>query len=615
MPSSIISPFPVFNDLDGSPLENGYIYIGQSNLNPETAPVNVFWDAARTIPAAQPIRTIGGFPSRNGSPSNVYVEADTYSITVRNSRRVFVYSAFDQSDAPSSVFDISTQVITATAGQTTFTLTTFTYLPGTDTLQVYRNGLRLTSGTDYLESNTSTVTMTTPAALGDEFLFQGGAVITGGNIPGTGVSFIQAGTGAIPRNMQDKAREIASVSDFGAAGNGSTDDTTAFNNAALLGRLTIIPKSTLGYNFPSPFIPKGAAWLPDPSMDWFNLTDSGNFSILKGTRQNLPESANIWRFADRVFISDAADKLTGNDTIQDNDANKSWFGNTINYAGYLGRNGKLVISSSPNYLAATGKDIPYGIAVGMRGSDTDQEVIGVGSHVVPTGSNGWGFIAELQREGDVQCIGIEIAAKNKGSYDTTQTTVSQTVGVFGLWLQGGGDSTFGGSPTYPSTAGVVFLKGSSTWNSGIVFLKNSLTSGRAMSLSSEGIGGNHYIEWQNAVGNSIFTITSTKTTATGPLQLQCNNNGIDIYQSGNSILSIGAPASNVNGLGIYGSATNVTPQIFAQGSDTNIDILLSPKGTGRVRFGTHVGTGDVACNGYIEIKGADGIIRKLMTTA
>jgi hypothetical protein len=231
MPSSIISPFPVFNDLDGSPLENGYIFIGQSNLNPETAPVNVFWDAARTIPAAQPIRTIGGFPSRNGSPSNVYVENDTYSITVRNSRRVFVYSAFDQSDAPSSVFDISTQLITATASQTTFSLTVFSYLPGTETLEVYRNGLRLNLGLDYLETNSSTVTLTAPAALGDQFLFQGGAVITGDQTPGSSVSFIQAGVGAITRNMQDKARESVSVKDFGAVGDGVTDDTAAIQAA------------------------------------------------------------------------------------------------------------------------------------------------------------------------------------------------------------------------------------------------------------------------------------------------------------------------------------------------------------------------------------------------
>jgi hypothetical protein len=118
----------------------------------------------------------------------MYVSADTYSITVRNKNRVLVFSAFDQSDAPTSVFDVSTQVITATAGQTTFTLTTFTYLPGTDTLQVFRNGLRLTSGTDYAESSTSIATLTNPATVGDEFLFQGGKVIRNGNALVPGIS-------------------------------------------------------------------------------------------------------------------------------------------------------------------------------------------------------------------------------------------------------------------------------------------------------------------------------------------------------------------------------------------------------------------------------------------
>jgi hypothetical protein len=93
MSSSIVSPFPTFNDLDGTPLENGYIYIGTANLNPETSPISVFWDSALTIPAAQPIRTISGYASRNGSPANVYVSPSTFSITVRNVNKVFVYSA------------------------------------------------------------------------------------------------------------------------------------------------------------------------------------------------------------------------------------------------------------------------------------------------------------------------------------------------------------------------------------------------------------------------------------------------------------------------------------------------------------------------------------------
>jgi hypothetical protein len=35
---SIQPPFPIFTDTDGSPLENGYIWIGTANLDPEATP-------------------------------------------------------------------------------------------------------------------------------------------------------------------------------------------------------------------------------------------------------------------------------------------------------------------------------------------------------------------------------------------------------------------------------------------------------------------------------------------------------------------------------------------------------------------------------------------------
>lgn len=87
------SPFPQYFDRDGSPLDDGQLYFGQVNQNPETAPITVYWDAAGTQPAAQPIRTLNGYTYRNGSPAQVYAAAD-YSITVRDRRgRLVFYSA------------------------------------------------------------------------------------------------------------------------------------------------------------------------------------------------------------------------------------------------------------------------------------------------------------------------------------------------------------------------------------------------------------------------------------------------------------------------------------------------------------------------------------------
>ncbi len=89
---SIQPPFPAFTDIDGQPLENGYVFVGTANLNPVTNPISVFWDAALTQPAAQPVRTLGGYPMNSGTPARLYVNSD-YSIQVQNSKGSVVYSA------------------------------------------------------------------------------------------------------------------------------------------------------------------------------------------------------------------------------------------------------------------------------------------------------------------------------------------------------------------------------------------------------------------------------------------------------------------------------------------------------------------------------------------
>jgi hypothetical protein len=105
---SIQPTYPIFTDIDGQPLENGYIFIGTANLDPQTNPINVYWDAALTISAPQPIRTLAGYPSRNGTPARLYVNSD-YSIRVQNRNGSMVYSA------PSATERYSNVVVSANA--------------------------------------------------------------------------------------------------------------------------------------------------------------------------------------------------------------------------------------------------------------------------------------------------------------------------------------------------------------------------------------------------------------------------------------------------------------------------------------------------------------------
>ncbi len=109
---SIQPTYPIFTETDGLPLENGYIWIGAANLDPQGNPINVYWDTALTISAPQPIRTLNGYPSRNGTPARLYVNSD-YSIRVQNSKGSLVYSAPAATERYSGVVLDSTAISAA----------------------------------------------------------------------------------------------------------------------------------------------------------------------------------------------------------------------------------------------------------------------------------------------------------------------------------------------------------------------------------------------------------------------------------------------------------------------------------------------------------------------
>jgi hypothetical protein len=97
MSIEVTSPFTVFYDRSGQPLDAGYIYIGAAGINPEASPTMVYWRTPPVSTAAQPIRTLAGYPSRNGSPDTIFINQTAYSIVVRDKNGTLVFSNLNAS--------------------------------------------------------------------------------------------------------------------------------------------------------------------------------------------------------------------------------------------------------------------------------------------------------------------------------------------------------------------------------------------------------------------------------------------------------------------------------------------------------------------------------------
>ena len=119
--------------------------------------------------------------------------------------------------------------VTATQGQTVIILTTG-YVLGGDNLSVYVNGSRQIYNVNYTETSTTSFTFTNGLNVGDLVNYTIGAS-TSLSVNAASVLYNEGGTGAVNQNVEQKLQQYVSVKDFGAVGDGVTNDTSAFGLA------------------------------------------------------------------------------------------------------------------------------------------------------------------------------------------------------------------------------------------------------------------------------------------------------------------------------------------------------------------------------------------------
>lgn len=433
----------------------------------------------------------------------------------------------------------------------------------------------------YLNSSGTAVLQRTLATTG-ALAASGGSALVG---------FLQSGTGATARTVQAKLRDVVSVKDFGAVGDGAANDTAAFNAAATAASTVRVPAGTYLLNTS----PNAATYLVDEGA---TFTGAGRLNTLTG---HVVSNVGAFRSleSENSFYSGIFGYLEQNAAVSGyGTIGVHGFARSAGGTGAAGEADIGVAACAVHDLAASSGGVwaLYGTAVRQPG-------VGGATHPL---------------ELDIANMGAEVPLFPHQMFPSGATPCA--------WICSGGEVTAVGGAAGVASCAIGIVQNDSqvtktaSFEKGIVFHNASIkgadgtgTIGSAIAFAS-----GHAMQWFNNSGTIVAEIVGTAVTpSANNYRLDFSNFGLIVQDraSGAVLFQIEKTASGVNGIGIRPGATGVAGELIARGNDTDIDLQLRAKGSGRIKYGTFTSNVDAPVTGYVEIKTDDGTIRKLAVIA
>jgi hypothetical protein len=282
-----------FFDNSGNPLTGGKLY---SYAAGTTTPQTTYTSSAGSTAHSNPIVLDAG--GRVPGGEIWLTDGSQYKFVLKNSSDVLIGTYDNIVGINSNFINFTNQqeIQTATASQTVFTLATMQYQPATGSLSVFVDGVNQYGPSAlyaFTETSSTVVTFTNGLHVGASVKFTTSATNASSYGDASQITYTPAGTGAVATNVQTKLRESVSVKDFGAVGDGVTNDTAAF---------TLARAANARY-----FIPAGT-YLVDASPDvWLDsFTAAGSAFIKIGATTYTVSNA----FAGRLRYNVASNVLT-----------------------------------------------------------------------------------------------------------------------------------------------------------------------------------------------------------------------------------------------------------------------------------------------------------------